>query len=98
MNRKNWTLTPFFIVFAILMFCMSFISVRYNPYLSIAEFGISLVSLVFVLLMNFRFSSYIRKIVKSAVKRTEKAGAVRDRQRGWCIRVLCQQARYRGIS
>lgn len=72
MNRKNWTLTPFFIIFAILMFCMSFISVRYNPYLSIAEFGISLLSLLFVLLMNFRFSSYIRKIVRSAVKRTEK--------------------------
>ncbi len=71
MNRKSWTLTPLFIIFALLMFCMSFISVRYNPYLSAAEFGISLIALVIVIVMNFKFSSYIRKIVKGAVQLTE---------------------------
>ncbi|MCH5202587.1 MAG: DHH family phosphoesterase [Oscillospiraceae bacterium] len=71
MNRKNWTLTPYFVIFSLLMFAMSFISVRYNPYLSMAEFGVSFASLIFVIVMNIKFRKYIRNIVKSVVRNTE---------------------------
>lgn len=71
MNKKNWTLTPIFLIFAVLMYAMSFISVRYNPYLSIAEFCVSTLALILVIVMNIRFSNYVKRIVKSSVKKTE---------------------------
>ncbi len=72
MNKKNWTLTPLYLIFAVLMFGMSFISVRYNPYLSLAEFCVSGFALALVIVMNIRFSYYIKRIVKHSVRRTEK--------------------------
>jgi c-di-AMP phosphodiesterase-like protein len=58
------------------MFGMSFISVRYNPYLSIGEFGVSLFALVIVVLMNIRFRRYIRGIVKSTFQSTENVDKI----------------------
>ena len=52
MNRKKWSLTPMFLIFAVLMCLMSFISIRYNVYLFIVEFVVSLVTS-----MSFRTSA-----------------------------------------
>lgn len=49
---------------------MSFISIRYNVYLFIVEFVVSLASLAFVLIMNLKFRKYVRGLIKGAVERT----------------------------
>lgn len=56
--------------FAVLMCLMSFISIRYNVYLFIVEFVVSLASLAFVLIMNLKFRKYVRGLIKGAVERT----------------------------
>lgn len=76
MNKKRWTLTPYFLIFTVLMACMSFISIRYNIYLSIVEFSVSFLSLVFVFFMNLKFRRYIRNIVKSTAQRGTKTDEI----------------------
>lgn len=73
MNKKKWSLTPAFLLFAVLMCCMSFISIRYNIYLFICELGVSLACLAFVFILNISFRKYVRNLIKSVVKRTTDA-------------------------
>lgn len=66
MRKKNWTLTPWFIIFAAAMLFMSIITYNYNQTLGYVEIGISVLVFVAVFAMSIRFGSYIRSIVKNA--------------------------------
>lgn len=66
MRKKNWTLTPWFIIFAAAMLFMSIVTYNYNQTLSYVEIGISVLVFVAVFAMSIRFGSYIRSIVKNA--------------------------------
>lgn len=73
MNHKKWTLMPIFVTIAVLMLGMSIISARYNPYLSIIEMTASVAALMFVVISHIKLRSYIRRIMKSAMYKTDRA-------------------------
>ncbi|MDD5795745.1 MAG: DHH family phosphoesterase [Oscillospiraceae bacterium] len=73
MKKRIWTLSPWFIIFSVLMLGMSLISYRYNRYLCYIELGISVVSAIIVFAASLRFKRYIRKALNSALSNLDNA-------------------------
>lgn len=69
MKRRHWTLTPWFIIFALIMLIMAFASYNYNIVLCYIEFAISVAAFAVVFVLSFRFRNYINSSVKSAAER-----------------------------
>ena len=62
MRKRNWTLTPWFIIFA-----MAVVSYDYSPVVFYIELGVSVLSLAVVLITSLRFTSYVKSTVKNIV-------------------------------
>ena len=45
MRKRNWTLTPWFIIFSVIMFAMAVVSYDYSPVVFYIELGVSVLSL-----------------------------------------------------
>lgn len=69
MRRKHWTLTPWFVIFAVVMLLMALISYNYNHILCYVELGISTAAFAVVFAISLRFRSYVRKTVKSTAEK-----------------------------
>ena len=67
MRKKNWTLTPWFIIFSVIMFAMAVVSYDYSPVVFYIELGVSVLSLAVVLITSLRFTSYVKSTVKNIV-------------------------------
>ncbi|MBQ2442399.1 MAG: DHH family phosphoesterase [Ruminococcus sp.] len=69
MRKKHWMLSPWFIIFAIVMLLMTTISANYNIIVFYVELGITVLSIAAVIALSLRFSAYIRGIVRSTADR-----------------------------
>ena len=69
MRKKHWMLSPWFIIFAIVMLLMTTISANYNMTVFYVELGITVFAIAAVIALSLRFSAYIRGIVKSTADR-----------------------------
>ena len=69
MRRKHWTLTPWFLIFWLVMLLMSGFMYGYNKELFFLELGISTAVFAAVLALSLRFKGYIRTIVKMTASR-----------------------------
>ena len=69
MRKKHWMLSPWFIIFAIVMLLMTTISANYNMIVFYVELGITVLSIAAVIALSLRFSAYIRGIVRSTADR-----------------------------
>ena len=67
MRKRNWTLTPWFIIFSVIMFAMAVVSYDYSPVVFYIELGVSVLSLTVVLITSLRFTSYVKSTVKNIV-------------------------------
>lgn len=65
MRRKIWTLSPWFIIFSVLMLGMSVMSYRYNHYLCYIELGVSVASAAIVFAVSLRFKRYLKNALKN---------------------------------
>ena len=52
MRKRNWTLTPWFIIFSVIMFAMAVVSYDYSPVVFYIELGVSVLSLDVVLITS----------------------------------------------
>lgn len=66
MRKKNWTLTPWFIIFAAVMLVMGLAAYNYSKTLCYIEIGISALAFAVVFTMSLKFSKYIKGVVRSA--------------------------------
>ena len=69
MRKKHWMLSPWFIIFTIVMLLMTTISANYNIIVFYVELGITVLSIAAVIALSLRFSAYIRGIVRSTADR-----------------------------
>ncbi len=69
MKRKHWTVTPWFVIFALEMFVMSLATLNYNRILCYVELGVSVLALVIVLVLSLRFRRYVSSAVKTTVEK-----------------------------
>lgn len=69
MKRKNWTLTPWFIIFGLVMLLMSTFMSAYSMPLFYAELGITVLAVAAVIVFSLRFRSYIRATVRGTAER-----------------------------
>ena len=69
MKRKFWTLAPWFLIFAVAMFMMAFITLRYNETLCYIELLAATVATIITLAFSIWFRRYIRAMVKSTANR-----------------------------
>ena len=67
MRKRNWTLTPWFLIFSAIMFAMAVVSYEYSPTVFYIELGVSVLSLAVVLIISLRFTSYVKSTVKNIV-------------------------------
>lgn len=67
MRKRNWTLTPWFIIFSAIMFAMAVLSYEYSPLIFYIELGVSVLSLAVVLITSLRFTSYVKSTVKNII-------------------------------
>ena len=67
MRKRNWTLTPWFIIFSVIMFAMAVLSYEYSPIIFYIELGVSVLSLAVVLITSLRFTSYVKSTVKNII-------------------------------
>ncbi len=73
MRKRIWTLSPWFIIFSVLMLGMALVSYRYSPNLCYVELGVSVVSAGIVLAVSLRFNSYLNSNLKSVIKSLDSA-------------------------
>ena len=69
MKRKHWTVTPWFMIFALVMFIMSLTTLNYNRILCYIELGVSVTALIVVLVLSLRFHKYISSTVKTTAEK-----------------------------
>ncbi len=69
MKRKLWTLSPWFLIFGIIMLFMSFASYSFNVVLCYIELAVSVAALTVVFVLSLRFRNYISSTVKSAASK-----------------------------
>lgn len=69
MKRKHWMLTPWYIIFALVMLLMAFSTYSYNIALCYVELGISLAACSVVFAMSLGFRRYISKTVQTTVEK-----------------------------
>lgn len=68
MKKRIWTVTPFFIIFSVIMLGMSVASYQYNKIIFLIELSVSIVSFALVIAVSLKFRKYIDSVVKSSVK------------------------------
>lgn len=68
MKKRVWTVLPVYLILTVLMVPMSVTTFYYNRILGMIEFGICLASFVIVLILTFRFRTYIRNVAASAMQ------------------------------
>ncbi len=68
MKRRNWTLTPWFAVFGLVMLLMATFTSTYSMNLFYLELGISVLALALVLVLSLRFRNYIRAVVRGTAE------------------------------
>lgn len=73
MRKRIWTLSPWFIIFAVVMLAMSLVSYRYNRYLCYIELAISCLSALIVFFASIRFKRYLKRALKSTLGSIESA-------------------------
>lgn len=73
MKRKIWTLSPWFIIFSIVMILMSVASYRYNRYLCYVELGVSVISIGIVFAVSIRFKRYLRNAIENTIENVDNA-------------------------
>ena len=69
MKRKKWTLTPWFIIFGVVMLLMSTFMSAYSMPLFYAELGLTVLTVAAVIVLSLRFRSYIRSTVRGTAER-----------------------------
>ncbi|MEE1218554.1 MAG: DHH family phosphoesterase [Ruminococcus sp.] len=69
MKKKHWTLSPWFVIFAIIMMAMAFASYSYNVALCYVELAISVLAFAVVFVISLKFRNYIANIVKNTVSK-----------------------------
>lgn len=67
MKRRIWTMSPWFIMFSVIMLAMSLVSYRFDPYLCYIELGITLISALIVFFSSIRFKRYLKRAIKSTI-------------------------------
>ena len=75
MRKRNWTLTPWFVIFGVIMFAMSVASYDYSPVLCYVELGVSVLSIAVVVVTSLRFTSYVRGTVKNIISNIKGVNA-----------------------
>ena len=65
MKNRNWMLTPWFLIFGLVMLLMATFMSTYDPLLFYIELGISVLSVAVVIALSISFRGYIRAIVRS---------------------------------
>lgn len=65
---KRWTLTPWFVIFALIMLAMTMATYVYNPILGYIELGVTVAAFAVVFAVSFGFRGYIKGTVKSAAE------------------------------
>lgn len=66
MRKKVWTLTPFFIIFSVVMLFMAYNTSYYNKTLAIIQAVVALVATALIIALTIRFKRYIHKTVAKA--------------------------------
>ena len=69
MKRKHWTLTPWFLIFGLVMLLMTTFMSAYSMPLFYAELGITVIAVAAVIVFSLRFRSYIRATVRGTAER-----------------------------
>ena len=69
MKRKHWTLTPWFIIFGLVMLLMATFMSAYSMPLFYAELGLTVLTVAAVIVLSLRFRSYIRSTVRGTAER-----------------------------
>lgn len=69
MKKKHWTMSPWFVIFALVMMAMAFASYTYNPILCYVELGVSVIAFVIVFILSLEFRKYIANIVKNTASK-----------------------------
>lgn len=67
-EQKNFV-TPLFVIFAVVMFTMAFISLRYSVITFIVELILAITATIIVILSILNLKTYISNILSAAVKR-----------------------------
>lgn len=67
MKKRVWTVMPVYLIFAVLLFAMSFVSFGYNKIIFFVEIGVSLIALSVVLIMTLSFRKYVKNVVNDAI-------------------------------
>ena len=68
MKRKHWTLTPWFIIFGLVMLFMATLMASYNLVLFYVELGVSVLAFGVVIALSLQFRAYIRLTVRGAAE------------------------------
>ena len=69
MKKKLWTLTPWFIIFGVVMLLMTSFMSTYNYLLFLVELGLTVFSTGIVISLSLRFRNYIRATVRWTAER-----------------------------
>ena len=68
MKRKHWTLTPWFIIFGLVMLFMATLMASYNLVLFYVELGVSVLAFGVVIALSLQFRAYIRLTVRGVAE------------------------------
>lgn len=69
MKRRHWTLTPWFLIFGIVMLMMTMATYSYNLILCYVELAITVAAFAVVIVISLRFRNYIKSIVRSTTEK-----------------------------
>ena len=65
MKKRNWMLTPWFLIFGLVMLLMATFMSTYNLPLFYVELGVSVLAFAVVIALSLSFRSYIKSVVRS---------------------------------
>ena len=69
MKRKVWTVTPFFIVYAVGILAMAGFSYRWNMYVFTIEMLIAVLSIFIVIIGVIRFQYHIQSTLRQSIEK-----------------------------
>lgn len=75
MRKKHWMLTPWFLIFAVVMLLMTTFMSNYNTTLFYVELGITVASFTVVIVLSLTFRNYIKRIVRGTAERIKDFNA-----------------------
>lgn len=67
MRKKVWTVTPWFIIFSVVMLAMAALTYRYSFILCCVEGGVALASIAVVIIQSVRFKKYMSKTLSGTI-------------------------------